>query len=191
MNEPPQAGPYVGRPLRRREDFRLLTGKGRYVDDIRVPGMLHLALLRSPHAHAQVTRVDLSAARAATGVRIALSGADLVGKIGPIRPNWVIPGYAWCPHRPVVAVDRVRFVGECVALVVAETREAAYDALDRIDVDYKRCLQWSTRRPPLPRARRNCTRMFRTTSPPITRSAAAIMPKPRFAGQTRCCGFAS
>ena len=130
------SGPYVGQPLRRREDFRLLTGKGRYVDDIRVPGMLHLALLRSPHAHARITAVDLAAARAGMGVHIALSGADLAGRIGSIRPNWVLPGTK-VPERPVVAVDRVRFVGECVAVVVAETRAEALDALDLIDVAYE------------------------------------------------------
>jgi aerobic carbon-monoxide dehydrogenase large subunit len=131
-----KSGSYVGQPLRRREDFRLLTGKGRYVDDIGVPGMLHLALLRSPHAHARVAAVDLAAARAGTGVRSALSGADLAGKIGSIRPNWVLPGTK-VPERPVVAVDRVRFVGECVALVVAETRAQALDALELIDVAYE------------------------------------------------------
>jgi carbon-monoxide dehydrogenase large subunit len=136
MNDVPQRGPYVGQPLRRREDFRLLTGKGRYVDDIKAPGILHLALLRSPHAHARVTRVELSAARAAAGVRVALSGADLAGKIGPLRPNWVLPGTR-VPERPVVAVDKVRFVGECVALAVAETRDQAYDALDLIEVEYE------------------------------------------------------
>jgi carbon-monoxide dehydrogenase large subunit len=123
----------VGRPLRRREDFRFLTGRGRYVDDIKLPGTLHLAILRSPHAHAIITGVDLSAAKAAAGVRLALAGADLFGKIGNVKPNWVIPGTV-VPDRPVLAVDRVRFVGECIALVVAETREAAYDALELIDV---------------------------------------------------------
>ena len=127
---------YVGRPLRRREDFRFLTGKGRYVDDIKLPDTLHLAILRSPHAHAIITGVDLSAAKAAAGVRLALAGADLPRKIGSIKPNWVIPG-TMVPDRPVIAIDRVRFVGECVALVVAETREAAYDALELIDVVYE------------------------------------------------------
>ena len=131
-----KSGPYVGQPLRRREDFRLLTGKGRYVDDIRVPGMLHLALLRSPHAHARIAAVDLAVARADAGVRIALSGADLAGKIGSIRPNWVLPGTK-VPERPVLAVDRVRFVGECVAVVVAETRAGALDALELIEVAYE------------------------------------------------------
>jgi len=126
----------VGRPLRRREDFRFLTGRGRYVDDIKLPGTLHLAILRSPHAHAIITGVDLSAAKAAAGVRLALAGADLFGKIGNVKPNWVIPGTV-VPDRPVLAVDRVRFVGECIALVVAETREAAYDALELIDVAYE------------------------------------------------------
>jgi carbon-monoxide dehydrogenase large subunit len=136
MAEAVQPTPYIGRSLRRREDYKFLSGKGRYVDDINLPGALHLAILRSPHAHARITGIDLSAARAAGGVRLALAGADLIGKIGNIKPNWVIPGTV-VPHRPVVAVDRVRFVGECVALVVAEIREAAYDALELIDAAYE------------------------------------------------------
>jgi carbon-monoxide dehydrogenase large subunit len=127
---------YIGQPLKRREDFRLLTGKGRYVDDIKLPGMLYMAVLRSPHAHADIGSVDLAAARAAPGVRLALSGKDLEGKLGPIVPNWVLPGTK-VPFRPVVAIDRVRFVGECVALVVAETLAQAYDAVSLIDVDYE------------------------------------------------------
>ena len=136
MAEAVQTTPYIGRSLRRREDYKFLTGKGCYVDDIKLRGTLYLAILRSPHAHARVTGIDLSAARATAGVRLALAGADLIGKIGNIKPNWVIPGTV-VPDRPVVAVDRVRFVGECVALVVAETREAAYDALELIDVAYE------------------------------------------------------
>src|SRR5260221_2461042 len=83
---------YVGQPLRRREDFKFVTGKGRYTDDIKSPGMLHMAVLRSPHAHAIISRVDLSAAQAAPRVRLALSGADLSGKIRAIGPHWVITG---------------------------------------------------------------------------------------------------
>ena len=127
---------YVGRSLRRREDFKLITGKGRYVDDIKLPGMLHMAVLRSPHAHAVINRVDLTEAAAAPGVRLVLSGGDLVGRIDPIVPNWIIPGTK-VPIRPVVAVDRVRFVGECVALVVAESQAMACDAVGLIDVDYE------------------------------------------------------
>src|SRR5580704_4145444 len=127
---------YVGQPLRRREDFKFVTGKGRYTDDIKATGMLHMAVLRSPHAHAVIRQVDLSAAMAAPGVRLALSGADLAGKIGSIVPNWIIPGTK-VPDRPVVAIDRVRFVGECVALVVAETQAMAHDAVGLIEVDYE------------------------------------------------------
>ena len=136
MADAVQQTAYIGRSLRRREDYKFLTGNGRYVDDIRLPGTLYLAILRSPHAHARITAIDLYAARAIAGVRLALAGPDLSGKIGNIKPNWVIPG-TLVPNRPVMAVDTVRFVGECVALVVAETREAAWDALDLIDVAYE------------------------------------------------------
>src|SRR3981189_1926540 len=136
MTDATQSTPYVGQSLRRREDIKFVTGNGHYVDDVKLPGMLYVAFLRSPHAHALITGVDLSATRAAAGVRLALAGADLSGKIGNIKPNWVVPG-TLVPDRPVLAVDRVRFVGECVALAVAETREAAYDALEDIEVAYE------------------------------------------------------
>jgi carbon-monoxide dehydrogenase large subunit len=131
-----RTGTYVGQSLRRREDARFIAGKGRYVDDVKLPGTLHLAVLRSPHAHAVITGVDLSGARSTPGARLALAGSDLVGKIDKIKPNWIVPG-THVPDRLVVAVDRVRFVGECVALVVAETREEAYDALERIQIEYE------------------------------------------------------
>jgi carbon-monoxide dehydrogenase large subunit len=83
-----------------------------------------------------IKRVDLAAAKAAPGVRLALSGADLAGKISSIVPNWIIPGTK-VPDRPVVAITRVRFVGECVALIVATTRALAYDAVSLIDVEYE------------------------------------------------------
>src|SRR6516225_8749666 len=136
MAEAVQPTPYIGQPLRRREDYKFLTGKGRYVDDINLPGTLYLAILRSPHAHARITGIELSVARAIARVRLVLAGTDLNGKIGNIKPNWVIPGTV-VPDRPVMALDKVRFVGECVALVVGETREAAYDALELIDVAYE------------------------------------------------------
>src|SRR6202008_2109480 len=127
---------YVGQSLRRREDFKFVTGKGRYTDDIKAAGMLHLAVLRSPHAHANIRQIDLTAAKAARGGRLVLSGGDLAGKIGSIVPNWIIPGTK-VPDRPVVAIHRVRFVGECVALVIAETQAMAHDAIGLIDVDYE------------------------------------------------------
>src|SRR6516225_7304588 len=127
---------YVGQPLKRREDFKFLKGTGRYVDDIKLPGMLYVAIARSPHAHAIIRNVELSSAKAAPGVRLVLDGKDLVGKIGPIVPNWILPGTK-VPFRPVVATDRVRFVGECVALVVADTLAQAHDAVGLIDVEYE------------------------------------------------------
>ncbi len=75
----PMAGGYVGRPMRRVEDARLVRGAGTFVDDIRLPGMLHVAILRSPHAHARITRIDTSAARALDGVVAVLVGADVNG----------------------------------------------------------------------------------------------------------------
>jgi aerobic carbon-monoxide dehydrogenase large subunit len=128
--------PYIGQPLRRHEDRKFITGRGRYTDDMKAAGMLHVAFLRSPHAHAIIKRVDMSAASAAPGVQLVLSGADLASKIGGIVPNWILPGTK-VPDRPVVAVDRVRFVGECVALVVAESQALAHDAVSLIDVDYE------------------------------------------------------
>src|SRR5260370_33170999 len=74
---------YVGQPLRRREDFKFVTGKGRYTDDLKAPGMLHMAVLRSPHAHANLKQGDLAAATAAPRVRLAVSGGDLDGQLRP------------------------------------------------------------------------------------------------------------
>src|SRR5262245_42352262 len=135
MSEPARIA-YVGQSLRRPEDLRLITGHGRYVDDIKVPGTLHLAVMRSPHAHARIQRVNHATARAMPGVRLVLSGAELAGKIGPIVPNWIMPGTK-VPERPVVAVDRVRFVGECVAIVVAQDQATACDARDLIEIEYE------------------------------------------------------
>ncbi len=126
---------YIGQPLKRREDFKLLTGKGRYVDDLKLPGMLHMVVVRSPHAHAEIRSIDLTAAQAAPGVRLVVSGKEIAGRVGPIMPNWVLPGTR-VPVRPVIAIDRVRFVGECVALVLAESLAEAYDAAGLVEVDY-------------------------------------------------------
>jgi aerobic carbon-monoxide dehydrogenase large subunit len=92
MSDAAQPTPNVGQSLRGREDMKFLTGEGRYADDIKLPGTLYLAILRSHHAHARMTGVDLSVTRAAAGVRLALGGADLTGRIGNIKPDWVVPG---------------------------------------------------------------------------------------------------
>ena len=95
MAEAEQLTPYIGRPLRRPEDYKFLTGKGRYVDDTKLSGTLYLAILRSPHAHARITGIDISAARAASGVRLALAGADIIGKIATSSPTGSSP-VLWC-----------------------------------------------------------------------------------------------
>jgi len=122
--------------VRRREDFKFVTGKGRYTDDIKAPGMLHMAVLRSPHAHAVIKQVDLSAANAAPGVRLALSGAELAGKIGSIVPNWIIPGTK-CRTGPWSPSTGFASSVECVALAIAETQAMAHDAIGLVDVDYE------------------------------------------------------
>src|SRR5215831_6189865 len=97
----PADGRWVGRPLRRREDHRLLVGAGRYVDDLRPPGCLHLLLLRSPHAHARVARLDVEAARRAPGVVAVVVGAE-VRHLAPMPVNRIVPDMRVPPH-PIIA----------------------------------------------------------------------------------------
>ncbi|MDA0997575.1 MAG: xanthine dehydrogenase family protein molybdopterin-binding subunit [Proteobacteria bacterium] len=132
----------IGESVRRREDFRFLTGRGRYIDDIKLDGMAHAAMLRSPHAHADITKIDASAASEIEGVLCVFTGAE-----------WKAAGYGTIPTKSAVrkfkdgsdlkepphhaiAIDRVRHVGEIVAVVVAETRDIAKEALDAIEVYY-------------------------------------------------------
>jgi carbon-monoxide dehydrogenase large subunit len=120
----------VGHSVRRVEDDRLIQGDGHYVDDIVLPGMLHLAMLRSPIPHGRIVSIDTSAAEAVPGVVAVLTGAALDGY-----------GLAWMPTlsgdtQAVLATDKVRFQGQEVAAVVAESPYIAYDALDLIDVEY-------------------------------------------------------
>ncbi|MEV0590136.1 aerobic carbon-monoxide dehydrogenase large subunit [Nonomuraea cavernae] len=118
-----------GRMLRK-EDPRFIRGRGRYVDDVQLPGMLHLAILRSPVAHARIVSIDVSAAQAHPKVKAVVTGADLAEQ-----------GLAWMPTlsndvQAVLATDKVRFQGQEVAFVVAEDRYSARDALELIDVEY-------------------------------------------------------
>ncbi len=127
---------YVGAPVKRVDDPRLLTGRGRYVDDISLPRMVHVAFARSPHAHARVDGVDVTAARAAPGVAGVLTGAEAARLCAEYRG--VLRHYAGMKTgamRPL-AVDRVRWVGEPVAVVAADSRAQAEDAAERIAVDY-------------------------------------------------------
>ncbi len=127
---------FIGQPLKRKEDPRLIQGISHYVDDLSLAGMHYAAFLRSPYAHATIRSVDLSKVRHASGVVLALSGADIDGAIQPVPCAAQIPDMK-AAARPVLARDRVRFVGEAVAVVVASDRYAARDALDLIEVDYE------------------------------------------------------
>ncbi len=124
----------IGRPLRRQEDPRLLRGQGTYVGDLAPPGVLHLAILRSPHAHARIAATDFAAARASAGVVAVLAAADLDG-VGPLPVLAHPPGQRQTDF-PVLPADKVLYAGQPVAAVVAETRYAAQDALDRMRVEY-------------------------------------------------------
>src|ERR1700757_2178724 len=129
-----------GRSVRRVEDFRFLTGGGRYVDDFSGPGQVYAHVLRSPHAHAAIERIDTGAARGGSGVLGVFTEGDLradgigplpcIAQVSTVDPMIVPPRYA-------LARGRVRHVGDPVALVVAETRDLARDAAERIAVEYR------------------------------------------------------
>ena len=127
-----------GSGIRRREDPRLLTGTARYTADFTLPGMLHAAVLRSPHGHARIRGVDTSRARGAAGVVAVFTAADTESGLKCIPCAWLLPnaGLNVAPYR-ALAPDVVRYVGDAVAVVVAESDYQAYDALELIDVHYE------------------------------------------------------
>jgi len=121
---------WLGRSIKRKEDDRFLQGRGNYVDDVKLPDMLHMAILRSPFAHARIRSIETSEAKAAPGVVAVVTGADLVAH-----------KLAWMPTlsgdtQAVLATDKVRMQGQEVACVIAETPYQAHDALGLIEVDY-------------------------------------------------------
>ncbi len=130
-------GRLMGTPLKRKEDPRFITGQGTYVDSLKLPGMVYLAILRSPYAHARIKKIDTGRAKAHPGVLAVYTAEDL--KKAGVKPMPVaarLPG-SRVPERYPLAVDRVRFVGEGVAAVVAADRYTARDALDLIEVEYE------------------------------------------------------
>src|SRR5262245_58806135 len=126
--------PYSGRPMKRVEDPRLIKGLATYVDDLRLPGLLHVAIVWSPHAPARVKSIDTSVAKALPGVTAVFTGADVNEKCGVIPCAASIPDLKQ-PHHTVLAGDRVYFVGHPVAVVVAKDPYTARDAVDAVDVD--------------------------------------------------------
>jgi len=129
---------YTGASIKRSEDPRILTGAGRYVDDIKLPGMLHAAFVRSPLAHARVVTVDVSAARALPGVVAVFTGAELeeITVPGPDALMTLIGGDGPTPEFTLLATDKVRFAGDPVAIVVAESRYVAEDGCELVEVEY-------------------------------------------------------
>jgi len=131
----PAAGRFVGQSVVRVEDERILTGRGRFIDDLRLPGMVHAAFLRSNVAHARIAALDVSQALEMPGVVAIITAADLAGVVHPMQIGPEAVGLA----RPVftaLATDRVRYIGDPVALVVADSRYTAEDARDAIIVEY-------------------------------------------------------
>jgi carbon-monoxide dehydrogenase large subunit len=134
MAVPPK---FVGMPVKRREDPRLITGTATYVDDVQLPGMTYLAVLRSPHAHARLVRLDIQAARADPRVLMVLTGEDVKEALGPLPIGEIDLPHLKLPKHYPLAVGKVRHVGEAVAAVVATDRYAARDALELIAVEYE------------------------------------------------------
>lgn len=127
----------VGRARLRKEDAHLITGRSRYTDNITLPGMLHLAMVRSPFAHAKITSVDASAAKSSPGVVAVLTGADVADKQGSLPNAWPITPDQKAPAHPAIAVDTVAFAGEVVACIIARSAAAARDAVELVDVSYE------------------------------------------------------
>src|SRR2546425_2601785 len=129
--------PYIGKEVLRKEDPELLTGQAKYTDDLTLPGMLWMHVVRSPLAHARINGVDLSRARSMPGVIATFSGQDLAADwAGPLLMAWpVTEDINNPPHWPL-AKDKARYQGDGVAVVVAESRAAAKDAAEAAQIDY-------------------------------------------------------
>jgi aerobic carbon-monoxide dehydrogenase large subunit len=131
----------IGTPVRRREDYRFITGQGMYTDDINRPGQLYAYILRSPHAHARIAGIDTAAAKAAPGIVAVFTGADLEADgVGGLPCGWQVHSkdgtpMAEPPH-PVLAQGRVRHVGDPVAVIIGDSLTEARDAAELVAVDY-------------------------------------------------------
>ena len=134
--------PHIGESVLRKEDYRFLTGAGNYTDDIDLPLMTHAVFVRSPHAHARVLKVDITQALKSHGVVSVLTGADVAdAKINGLPCGWLITSTDGQPMKepphPILALDKVRYVGDHVAMVVAETLQDAKNAAELVEVEYE------------------------------------------------------
>src|SRR5262245_62042288 len=132
----------IGAAVRRKEDFRFITGKGQYTDDISRPGQTYVQFVRSPHAHARIKSIDTAAAKGMPGVLAVLTGAELAAdKIGNLICGWAITSKDGSPMKmaphPAIANEKANHVGDAVAAVVAETLAQAKDAAEKVKVDYE------------------------------------------------------
>jgi len=133
--------PHIGESVRRKEDYRFLTGAGQYTDDVVLANQAHAVFVRSPHAHANVVSIDVAAAKAAPGVLDVFVGADVANdKINGLPCGWLITSTDGQPMKepphPILAQGKVRYVGDHVAMVVAETLEHARNAAELVEVNY-------------------------------------------------------
>ena len=132
--------PHIGESLRRKEDYRFLTGAGNYTDDINQANQTYCVFVRSPHAHANIKGIDLTRAKAMPGVVEIFIGKDIDGKMGGLPCGWLITSTDGSPMKepphPVLAIGKARYVGDQVAMVIAETLEQAKNAAEAVDVDY-------------------------------------------------------
>src|SRR4051794_37180115 len=133
--------PHIGESLRRKEDLRFLTGAGQYTDDIQLANQKIAIFVRSPHAHARIVGIDMQRAEAMPGVRRVFTGKDIEGKMNGLPCGWLITGTDGAPMKepphPVLAQGKVRYVGDQVAMVVADTLEQARNAAEAVEVEYE------------------------------------------------------
>ena len=137
LSDPSTAGKQIGKARLRKEDARLVTGQTTWTDNIILPRMAYLAILRSPTAHAKISRIDVTPALQRPGIIAAFSGRDLAAELGSLPCAWPVTADMVHPAHPPLAVDEVRYVGDAVAVVVGLDRYQTADALDAIDIDYE------------------------------------------------------
>ena len=132
--------PHIGEAVRRKEDYRFLTGAGQYTDDITQANQSYAVFVRSPHAHATIKSIDTAAAKAMPGVVAVFTGADIDGKMGGLPCGWLITSTDGTPMKepphPILAIGKARYVGDAVAMVVADSLQQAKDAAEAVGVDY-------------------------------------------------------
>jgi aerobic carbon-monoxide dehydrogenase large subunit len=133
--------PHIGEALKRKEDYRFLVGAGQYTDDINLANQTYAVFVRSPHAHAKLVSIDLKAAEAMPGVVKIFTGKDVEGKMNGLPCGWLINNPDGTPMKepphPILAQGKVRYVGDHVAMVVAETLEQAKNAAEAVEVEYE------------------------------------------------------